>query len=124
MLAAEHHALGARAPAAMNFLGTVTAHPDPPGIDLERWRQLIAAHPSLEPVAPKLGVNPFTREPFTYSSHPGTAWVVIGGRQAGMMSWAEDGTNQIAVWGESDAIDEIATQVAVQLGGAYGRGAG
>ena len=105
----------------MNFLGSITAPPDPPGVDLDRWTGVIATHPNLELVAPKAGINPFTKGPFTFRPHPGTAWVMISGKQAGMMDWAQDGSNQIAVWGESD-VEEIATHVAAQVGGVYRRG--
>ena len=103
----------------MNFRGTITKIPDPPGVDFDRWRQVIAAHPNLQPVAPKMGLNPFTKEPLLYRPHPGTTWVMVAGSQVGMMSWAEDGTNKIAVDGDSDAVDQIAMQVAAQLGGSY-----
>jgi hypothetical protein len=80
----------------MEFLGDIVASPDPPGVDLERWKQVIAEHPNLAPAAPVVGINPFTREP-------------------------EDGTNQIVVWGEAGAVDDIAASVAARLGGEYRR---
>jgi len=54
----------------MEFLGDIVASPDPPGVDLERWKQVIAGHPNLAPAAPVVGINPFTREPLTYHPHP------------------------------------------------------
>jgi hypothetical protein len=105
----------------VDFLGAIIATPDPPGVDLERWKQVIAGHPNLAPVSPRVGINPFTKGPFTYRPHPGTAWVVVDGEEVGMMSWAEDGTNQITVWGDSGAADDIAVGVAGQLGGEYQR---
>jgi hypothetical protein len=38
-----------------------------------------------------------------------------------MMSCAQDGTNQLTVWGKAGAVDDIATALAGQLGGAYRR---
>ena len=105
----------------MEFLGDIVATPDPPGVDLERWKQVIAEHPNLAAVPPRIGINPFTRGPHTYYPHPGTAWVRVEGEDVGMMGWAEDGTNQITVWGRAGAVDGIAAGVAAQLGGEYRR---
>jgi hypothetical protein len=42
----------------MDFLGDIIATPDPPGVDLERWKQVIAGHPNLTLAAPVVGINP------------------------------------------------------------------
>jgi hypothetical protein len=108
----------------MNLFGAITATPDPPGVDLEQWTQVIAGHPNLVPVSPKVGTNPFTRGPFTYHPHPGTAWVVVDGKQVGMMHWAHDDTNQVVVWGDDGVVDDIALAVAGRLGAVYRRDEG
>jgi hypothetical protein len=51
--------------------------------------------------------------------HPGDSYVVIGDRQVGIMSWAEDGTDTIAVWGDTVQVEAVAMQVADQLGGTF-----
>ena len=108
----------------MDFLGSIKAPLDPPGIDRARWMRLITTHPNLRPAPQRVGINPFTRKPMTFRPHPDFAWVVIAGNQAGTMDWAQDGSNQISVWGESSGVDEIARQVAAQLGGTYRAGEG
>jgi hypothetical protein len=75
----------------MNLLGSITASPDPPGVDATRWMQFIAEHPNLRSHPPKLGLNPFTRGPQLYRPDPRSARIVIKGREIGAMSWAEDG---------------------------------
>lgn len=107
-----------------NFLGSIKAHPGLPGVDRDRWTGLIGTHPNLRPASPKTGINPFTRRPPAFRLHPDFAWVVIAGEQVGSVSWAEDGSNQIAVWGESGGVDEIARQVAAQLGATCRAGEG
>lgn len=103
----------------MDYLGSIEALAEPPGVDLDRWRQVIETHPNLKPVAPQPGINPFTRAPWTYHPHPGTARVVVDGKDVGMMSWAEDGTNRVAVWGEPGIVDQLAHEISMRLDGTY-----
>ena len=105
----------------MNLRGSITAEPDPPGIDLDEWTHLTATHPNLRRIDPKQGVNPFTRTPLTYDAHPGTARVICCGDEVGMMHAAEDGSHQIVVWGDGGIVDRVAADVAAQLGGRYER---
>jgi hypothetical protein len=105
----------------MDFLGSIKTQADPPGIDLERWRAVIASHRNLAAVEPVVGVNPFTKEPLTYRPHPGSARVVVGGKEVGSMSWALDGAHEIDVWGEASAVDDIARDVAGELGASHER---
>jgi len=60
----------------------------------------------------------------TFRPHPDFAWVVIAEHQAGSMGWAEDGSNQISVWGESGDVDQIAREIAGKLGAIYRPGEG
>src|SRR4029077_21220626 len=108
-------------PVVAGFVGSITAAPDAPGIDLERWKLLIAMHPNLAPVPSREGVNPFTKGTHTYRAHPGNAHVVVAGSKIGTMSWAQDGTNRIAVEGDARLVEPIAIEVASELGGVYRR---
>ena len=101
----------------MDFLGSITA------VDLDRWTQLIARHSHLAPVPAREGLNPFMRARYTYRTHPGDARVVIAGKEVGLMTWAQDGTNRIAVEGDApDVVERVALEVAAELGGVYTRG--
>ena len=100
----------------MAFIGSIV------GVDLDRWTKLIASHPHLAPIPSREGVNPFTTAPFTYRAPPGDAHVVVAGTHVGAMTWAQDGTNQIAVDGDAALVEPVATNVASKLGGIYQRG--
>jgi hypothetical protein len=103
----------------MDYLGTIKAAIDPPGIDLERWRGLIVSHQSLAASPPIEGTNPFTKGPIMFRPKPGTARVVVDGKNVGMMHCALDGSRQIEVWGEAASVDSVARDVAARLGGVY-----
>jgi len=106
----------------MEWLGSIASLPDPPGIDLRQWTELISTHPSLVPFADREGLNPFTKAPMIYRAHPGSARVVVGGAEVGAMSWAQDGSHQIIVDGDPALVEPIAFDVASKLGGIYRRG--
>jgi hypothetical protein len=50
---------------------------------------------------------------------PDVARVVVGGREVGSMSWAEDESNLINVFGEPQAVIPLAREVAESLGGRF-----
>ena len=106
----------------MDYLGRITTQSEPPNVDLKRWIDLILRHPSLTQVNPAPGVAPFTKKPLECRPHPGTAHVVLEGTKVGMMTWAEDGSSQIAVWAASCFVEKIATEVAAELGCVFERG--
>ena len=106
----------------MHFLGSITSPPDPPGIDLRQWTDLIATHPSLVRFPDREGVNPFTRTPTIYRAHPGNAHVVVDGAEVGVMTWAQDGSHQITVEGDLELVEPLALEVAAKLGGVYRQG--
>jgi hypothetical protein len=106
----------------MDYLGRITTQSEPPTVDLQRWIELIAWHPNLAPVKPVTGVNPFTKKPREYQSHPGAARVILDGIDVGMMTWAEDGSSQIAVWATSSIVEKVAIEVAAELGCVFERG--
>ena len=106
----------------MDFLGSITAAPDAPGIDLGRWVQLIASHPNLATFPSRDGINPFTKGPFTYRAHPGDAQVLVNGEKVGAMTWAQDGTNRIDVEGTRGLVEPVAIEVAAELAGTFRSG--
>jgi hypothetical protein len=60
-------------PPELKYIGSIATEA---GIDLERWEQVIARHPSLAPADSRMGVNPFTRAPMVFHPHPGTARIL------------------------------------------------
>ena len=103
----------------MEYIGQILAEPDPPGIRKQRWVDLIREHPSLENVPPHQGINPFTRKPMLYHARTDTALIVIGEREVGSMSWAQDESNSIDVSGERHVVVPLAHDIAGLLGGRF-----
>jgi hypothetical protein len=103
----------------MNYLGRITTRSELPGVAFKRWIELIARHPALVPVKPELGVDPFTKKPHEYQPHLGAARVVLDGTEVGMMTWAEDGSSQIAVSGTAGVVEKVAADLAAALGCVY-----
>jgi hypothetical protein len=106
----------------MDHLGSIILAPAPEQVALDRWVKLIASHPHLVPIPPRDGTNPFSGGPFLYPAHPGGVHVKTEGTTIGMMIWAHDGTNRIAVEGNVGLVEQIAAEVASKLGGVYRRG--
>jgi hypothetical protein len=107
----------------MEFLGAIE-----PGIDgtvgMPEWIKLIDSHPQLSHVPDKEGINPFTRRPMLYKAAPGCARVSAGEIEIGMIDWAMDDSQRLAVWAAMGAQEQVATvaeEVASQLGWRYVR---
>jgi len=104
----------------MNWLG-IASLPGAPAIDLQKWTDLIAKHPSLVRFADREGVNPFTKAPMIFRAHPGNAHVVVDGATVGAMTWVEDGPDQIGVEGVAALVEPLAREVASLLGASIAR---
>ena len=103
----------------MEYIGQILSEPDPPGINNQRWIDLIREHPNLQTSQPKQGINPFTRKPMLYRAPPNGAQVIVGARMVGTMCWAEDGSNAIVVWGERQVLVPLACGIAESLGARF-----
>jgi hypothetical protein len=83
------------------------------------WLTLVGTHPSLAPVPPRQGINPFTKEPMQYKAAPDTARVLVEGSEVGYFAWAEDDSQVLAVWSDAGAekqVSAVASDVAARLG--------
>lgn len=100
-------------------VGEIVAAPDAEPFTLGDWIALV--HPSLvRPNRIHRVPNPF--KPGTYmevSSCRDIADVVVDGSTVGAMSWAEDDSDLINVWGDSTFPLSIARDVAAALGGQF-----
>jgi len=103
----------------MDFIGVIATASDPPGVDQQRWIDSISKHPALAPVAPRSGINPFTKQPQLYAAHPAAARVIVHGNDVGTMSWAQDDSNQIDVFGPADLVAPVAEEIAALLGATF-----
>jgi hypothetical protein len=107
----------------MEFLGAIE-----PGIDgtagKPEWVELIESHPQLSHAPDKQGINPFTRRPMLFKAAPDCARVLAGEIEVGMIHWAMDDSQRLAVWAEMGAEAQVATvaeEVASRLGWRYVR---
>ena len=99
----------------MEFVGFVRA----PGLDEQRWIQMIDEHPSLaRPVAEKR-INPFTRQLADFPPNPSFARVIVEGDDVGSMQWSLDGSTEILVLGRAELVTAVACNVAALLGGTF-----
>jgi hypothetical protein len=103
----------------MDFIGVISAASDPPGVDQQRWIDTISRHPALVSLAPRRGINPFTKQPMDYLAHPASARVLVGGNDVGWMEWAQDDSKQIAVFGPASLVAPVAEEIAALLGATF-----
>jgi len=91
-------------------------------ITCEAWIALIDAHPNLaRPQGVRVVPNPF--KPGTSMEvrrgAPDCAKVTVDGSEVGSMTWAEDDSDLINVWGDSSFPCAVAVDVASRLGGRF-----
>jgi hypothetical protein len=103
----------------MDFIGEILSEPARPVIEKQRWIDLIREHPNLDCVLPREGINPFTRKPMVIRARPDEARIVVDSKDVGSMSWAEDDSNLINVFGEAQVVIPLAHNIAEVLGGRF-----
>src|SRR4051812_12342204 len=105
----------------MNFdlIGEISGEPDAQGISHHRWIELIREHPYLVAPQPRPSINPFTKKATVIQPRPDVARVVVEGKEVGVMSWAEDDSNRINVFGDPMAVAHLAREIAVTLGSRF-----
>jgi hypothetical protein len=87
----------------MDLLGVIAAESDPPGLDLVRWRALMAEHPQLE----------------LRADQADSAHIMIAGAELGRVGWSTSGANELDVYGELEQVGELAAELAVALDGRF-----
>ena len=103
----------------MELLGTIEPASADWATGKAEWIRLIEAHPRLTKVAPKQGVNPFTKSPLEYRPSPDVALIVSSSSDVGMIHWAMDQSRHLVVWSTAGAEGEVrnvADDVATRLG--------
>jgi hypothetical protein len=103
----------------MDVIGKILVKPDSSGFTRKQWVDLIREHPNLVPPQPRERINPFTKERVTFPPPSDVAQVVVDGKIVGSMSWAEDDSKLINVFGEPEAVAPVAYDVAKSLGGRF-----
>src|SRR4051812_7988129 len=104
--------------AAIEFIGSIVAESDPPGLSRPRWLEAISEHPDLAPPKPREGINPFTKQPMMVRPRH-DASIMVHGQEAGCMTWAKGGMNEVQVFGDPKIVGPIAQNVAARLGGRF-----
>jgi hypothetical protein len=102
----------------MDLLGTIRPG-DSAEVERSVWVALISAHSFLASVAPRRGINPFTKKPHTFEAPPDSARIVLDSMDVGAVNWAEDGSNCLVVWSAPAAkirVAVIAQDIAARLG--------
>jgi len=87
----------------MDLVGVIAAESDPPGIDVVRWRTLVAEHAQLEVEADAAD----------------SATMVVDGAPIGRLCWSTSGANELDVFGELEQVAELAAQLALALEGRF-----
>src|SRR6516225_725378 len=95
-----------------DIIGEIVREPDPPGIDNQRWIDLIREHPNLVPPEPREAISPFTKKSMVIKPLPDVARVIIDGQEVGAMSWSLNDSNLINVFGEAQVVVPLAHEIA------------
>ncbi len=103
----------------MNLIGEIAVQPQTPGFTRKEWTQVIREHPNLVTPPPREAINPFTKERINIPARLDVADVVIDNQKVGWMSWAEDDSILINVFGESEAVIPVAQSIAESLGAIF-----
>ena len=102
----------------MDLVGTIRPG-DSATVERNTWVALISAHSFLASVAPRQGVNPFTRKPHAFQAPADSARIVLDGADVGAIRRAEDDSNCLLVWSAPAAkprVTVIAQDIAARLG--------
>ena len=103
----------------MDFIGEISVEPRSTSFTKNQWIDVIRVHPNLVSIPPREGINPFTKERVTFPARLDAAHVVVDGKNVGSMSWAEDDSARIVVFGEPQSVLLVAHDVARSLGGRF-----
>src|SRR5258708_18208761 len=103
----------------MVSLGRIEAESECAAIDPARWLRVIESHESLGLLPSRMGINPFTREPWEYKARAATAVIQTAGIPVGSIYWAMDGSPFLIVLAKEEseeAVASIVEEVARTLG--------
>ena len=106
----------------MALIGVIGPEQDSAGVDLDRWRRLIAADPRLERSPPRDIVNPFTGKPTVVVPPDTAATIVLDAVQVGAITVSDSDAIELSVWAADehhDQVHEVAAAIAAQLDGHY-----
>jgi hypothetical protein len=103
-------------------IGFISREPNPPGVDLDRWRRLAASDSRLRRPPPRDIVNPFTGKPAVHVPPDTDATIYIDDMPVGAISKSNSDEGELDVWGagsRDNDVEAIARAIAAELGGQY-----
>jgi len=106
----------------MALIGVITCDPNPPGVDLDRWRRIVVENSQLRREPPRDVINPFTGKPAAHIPLDTDGQICIDGSVVGAIGISLSGEGDLDVWSGDDdrvKVESIARAVAVELGGIY-----
>jgi hypothetical protein len=103
----------------MNLIGEIVVRPQSSVFSRDQWIQVIREHANLVTPPPRVAINPFTKDRTVVPARLDVCDVVVDGKKVGWMSWAEDDSILINVFGDTQAVIPIAQDIAGSLGGCF-----
>jgi hypothetical protein len=88
-------------------------------IRLDDWVARIDGDARLRRPDQVRATDPLSGKPLTISPHPGTAYVWESAAPIGLMTWSEEGLDEIVVYGALPRVISVAEEVAQHLGGRF-----
>jgi len=89
-----------------------------------QWMSLIDSHAALRHPPPRIGINPFTRQPWKFYAPGSTAEIIKDGVGVGSIEWAMDKSPSLWVDADGEYAEYVATiakEVANLLDGVFVR---
>jgi len=106
----------------MAEIGVITNDRNPPGVDVDLWRKVIAANPCLRHPPTRTIVNPFTGAPASHSPPDTDAEILINEVPVGAITVSLADSHELSVWAADDhheAVELVARAVAQELDATY-----
>lgn len=106
----------------MALIGVISREPNPPGVDLDQWRRIVAKDPRLKRPAERDIINPFTGKPMVHVPPDTDATILVDDSPIGAISVSDAEDAELDVWstdGHRESAEAVATAIAAELGGQY-----
>ena len=106
----------------MALVGVIRRNPNPPGVDLQQWRNILAADPRLKRPLTRDIVNPFTGLPAVHVPPDTDATIHEHESSIGAITVADSDPGELDVWaadGHHNDVHVIARTIAAELGAVY-----
>ena len=106
----------------MALVGVISREPNPPGVDLDQWRRIVATDRRLRRPPERNITNPFTGKPAVHVPPDTDAVIVVDESAIGAITVSDADDGELDVWsadGHREVAQAVAIAIAVELGGRY-----